>query len=85
MPFLKRMHRASLLPLVLLPRICVRRGWMRTRATQDECGWEKHFKIRFLPFFFAKALGLNFLTTYGLALFFLVIGFIAHKFFMNYF
>ena len=39
----------------------------------------------FLPFFFAKALGLNFATTYGLALFFLVIGFIAHKFIMNYF
>ena len=39
----------------------------------------------FLPFFFAKSLGLNFVTTYGLALFFLVIGFIAHKFIMNYF
>ena len=39
----------------------------------------------FLPFFFAKALGLNFVTTYGLGLFFLVLGFIAHKFIMNYF
>jgi len=39
----------------------------------------------FLPFFFAKALGLNFVTTYSLALFFLLIGFIAHKFIMNHF
>ena len=39
----------------------------------------------FLPFFFAKTLGLNFLTTYALALFFLLIGFFAHKLIMNYF
>ena len=39
----------------------------------------------FLPFFFAKTLGLNFVTTYGLGLFFLALGFIAHKFIMNYF
>ena len=38
MPFLKRMHRAILLPLVLRPRICVRRGWMRTRATTSVDG-----------------------------------------------
>ena len=39
----------------------------------------------FLPFFFAKTLGLNFLTTYCLALFFLIIGFIVHKLIMDYF
>ena len=39
----------------------------------------------FLPFFFAKTLGLNFITTYCLALFFLILGFIAHKLIMNYF
>ena len=39
----------------------------------------------FLPFFFAKALGLNFAATYFLALFFLVLGFIAHKLIMNHF
>ena len=39
----------------------------------------------FLPFFFAKALGLNFATTYCIALFFLVLGFIAHKLIMNHF
>ena len=39
----------------------------------------------FLPFFFAKTLGLNFITTYCLALFFLILGFIAHKLVMNYF
>ena len=39
----------------------------------------------FLPFFFAKTLGLNFITTYVIALFFLVIGFITHRFIMNYF
>ncbi|MAI29157.1 MAG: hypothetical protein CMP38_02995 [Rickettsiales bacterium] len=39
----------------------------------------------FLPFFFAKTLGLNFITTYTLALFLLIIGFVAHKFIMNYF
>ena len=39
----------------------------------------------FLPFFFAKTLGLNFITTYCLALFLLVIGFFAHKLIMNYF
>ena len=39
----------------------------------------------FLPFFFAKAFGLNFVTTYGLGLCFLVLGFIVHRFIMNYF
>ena len=39
----------------------------------------------FLPFFFAKTLGLNFITTYCLALFFLILGFIAHKLIMNHF
>ena len=39
----------------------------------------------FLPFFFAKSLGLNFVHTYCLGLFFLVLGFIAHKLIMNHF
>jgi hypothetical protein len=26
---------------------------MDAHARDDECGWEKHFKIRFLPFFLA--------------------------------
>ena len=39
----------------------------------------------FLPFFFGKTLGLNFITTYCLALFFLILGFIAHKLIMNHF
>ena len=39
----------------------------------------------FLPFFFAKYLGLSFITTYCLALFFLILGFITHKFVMLYF
>ena len=39
----------------------------------------------FLPFFFAKNLGLSFIATYCLALFCLIIGFIAHKFVMDFF
>ena len=39
----------------------------------------------FVPFFFAKNLGLNFLTTYFLALTFLIVGFFLHKYFtQNY-
>ena len=38
----------------------------------------------FIPFFFAKQLGLSFFTTYFLGLVFLIIGFFAHKHFMNY-
>ena len=34
----------------------------------------------FVPFFFAKNLGLNFFTTYILALCFLVVGFFLHKY-----
>ena len=49
MPFLKRMHRAILLPLVLRPRICVRRGWMRTRATTSVDGKNT---VKFVRFFF---------------------------------
>ena len=39
----------------------------------------------FLPFFFAKALGLNFITTYCFGLFLLVIGFFVHKLIMSHF
>ena len=39
----------------------------------------------FIPFFFSKQFGLNFFTTYSLGLVFLVIGFLAHKYLMNYF
>ena len=34
----------------------------------------------FIPFFFAKNLGLNFFSTYILALCFLIIGFFLHKY-----
>ena len=54
MPFLKRMHRAILLPLVLRPRICVRRGWMRTRATTSVDGKNT---VKFVRCFFFLAAG----------------------------
>ncbi|MEC8265480.1 MAG: hypothetical protein VX009_01560 [Pseudomonadota bacterium] len=37
----------------------------------------------FIPFFFAKSLGLSFFTTYIIGIVFLVFGFFAHKFIMN--
>ena len=39
----------------------------------------------FLPFFFSKTLGMNFLTTYILALFFLIIGYFIHRYVTNFF
>ena len=38
----------------------------------------------FLPFFFAKSLGLNFYFTYFLGILFLFLAFLFHKFVMNY-
>ena len=38
----------------------------------------------FIPFFFAKSLGLNFFTTYLIGIIFLVCGFFTHKFVMNH-
>ena len=39
----------------------------------------------FLPFFFAKSLGLGFYSTYSLGIIFLIIGFFMHKFITNLF
>ena len=38
----------------------------------------------FIPFFFAKSLGLSFFTTYLIGIIFLVCGFFTHKFIMNH-
>ena len=38
----------------------------------------------FIPFFFAKYLGLNFFTTYLVGIIFLICGFFSHKFIMNH-
>ena len=39
----------------------------------------------FIPFFFAKSLGLNFIITYTLGLIFLIIGFFIHRYIMQHF
>ena len=39
----------------------------------------------FAPFFFSKNLGINFITTYILALIFLIFGYIIHKYITNFF
>ena len=54
MPFLKRMHRAILLPLVLRPRICMQRVWMRTRAktSVEEGGGKNTFLTKKTKCFF---------------------------------
>ena len=38
----------------------------------------------FIPFFFAKSLGLSFFTTYFIGVIFLICGFLTHKFIMNH-
>tara|TARA_B100000131_G_scaffold304791_1_gene330171 strand:+ start:97 stop:492 length:396 start_codon:yes stop_codon:yes gene_type:complete len=38
----------------------------------------------FIPFFFAKSLGLSFFTTYLIGIIFLICGFFTHKFVMNH-
>ena len=39
----------------------------------------------FLPFFFAKSLGLGFYSTYSLGIIFLIVGFFIHKFLTSLF